>query len=109
MGLRWYEELSEADKPLVEACGPVQTSESEAFCVGATCAANNAGEMQALIEALFCASCVEQDIQVAVWNRRCSAEASPFAQAAWGSFQVLGTHEKGDFGHERRRSTCWLP
>ena len=40
------------DKLLAEACGPVQTSAGGDFCVGATRATNNTGEMQGLIEGL---------------------------------------------------------
>ena len=55
--------LRQGDKPLVEACSPVQTNESEAFSVVTTRPTHNTGEMQALIEALFwLSSFVEQNI-----------------------------------------------
>ena len=49
------------DKRLVEACGRVRISTGDEFCVGATRATNNTGEMQGLIEALsWPITCVEQ-------------------------------------------------
>ena len=36
----------QGDKPIVEACGPVQTNESAAFYVGATRTTNNTGEIR---------------------------------------------------------------
>ena len=39
------------DKPMVEACGPVQTSTAERLYIGATRVTNNTAEMQGVIEA----------------------------------------------------------
>ena len=49
------------DKPMIEACGPVQIKKGEEFYIGATRATNNTAEMQGVIEALFWLnSCVER-------------------------------------------------
>ena len=49
------------DKPMIEACGPVQISKREEFYIGATRATNNTAEMQGVIEVLFWLnSCLER-------------------------------------------------
>ena len=49
------------DKPMVEACGQVQTNTAERLYIGATRVTNNTAEMQGVIEALFrLNTCVEQ-------------------------------------------------
>ena len=50
-----------ANKPMVEACGPVQISKGETFYIGATRVTNNTAEMQGVIEAPFWLNtCVER-------------------------------------------------
>ena len=49
------------DKPMIEACGPVQINTGENFYIGATRVMNNTAEMQGVIEALFWLNtCVER-------------------------------------------------
>ena len=49
------------DRPMVEACGPVQINAGENFYIGATIVTNNTARCQEFIEALFWLNtCVEQ-------------------------------------------------
>ena len=54
--------LRPGDKPMVEACGPVQINTGENFYIGATRVTYNTAEMEGVVEALFwLRTCVERE------------------------------------------------
>ena len=58
----WSFTARPGDKPMVEACGPVQINTGENFYIGATSVTNNTAEMQGVIEALVrLNTCVERE------------------------------------------------